>query len=136
LLDHFYSLHFPSLFSSHIINSNYFVDYIFGKTKAEGDGDKRKYDQILEDIMPLLEANPDHKLYVTGHSLGAALSTVVSFFLSCEESIQKPVMCINFASPRVGDAAFLKAVTVSNNSKPYTQNNLSTPPRIFSQCHH
>jgi len=75
--------------------------------------------------MPLLEANPSHKLYVTGHSLGAALSTVVSFKLSCEESIQKPVMCINFASPRVGDAAFLEAVTVSSSSKPHTHKTIS-----------
>jgi putative lipase involved disintegration of autophagic bodies len=75
---------------------------------------KRKYDQILEDVMPLLEANPNHKLYITGHSLGAALSTVASFFLSCEKGIQTPVTCINFASPRAGDKTFLSAVTVSS----------------------
>ena len=67
----------------------------------------------MEDIKPLLKANPGYKLYVTGHSLGAALSTIVSFYLATEddEVIPKPVTCINFASPRVGDHSFLEAST-------------------------
>ena len=46
------------------------VDYIFGTTATETDApEKRKYDEILEDVKPLLSANPGYKLYVTGHSL-------------------------------------------------------------------
>lgn len=65
----------------------------------------------------MLAANPGYKLYVTGHSLGAALSSIVSFYLALDESIPKPVTCINFASPRVGDAMYLEASTALQASK-------------------
>ena len=71
----------------------------------------------MEDIQPLLDANPGYKLYVTGHSLGAALSTMVAFFLACEDSIPKPVTCLNFASPRVGDGFYLEASTALEASR-------------------
>jgi predicted lipase len=87
-----------------------FFNYVFNPTKDEmDDSEFRKYDEILADIKPLLKKNPSYKLYVTGHSLGAALSTVVSFYLACEPDLPKPVTCINFASPRVGDHNFLEA---------------------------
>lgn len=79
--------------------------------------DKRKYDEILEDIKPLLKANPDYKLYVTGHSLGGALASIVAFYLACEEDIQLPVTCISFASPRVGDYGFRKATNMLEQAK-------------------
>lgn len=71
-----------------------------------------KYDEILGELKKILSANPGYKLYVSGHSLGAAMATVFSFFLANEPNdvIPKPVSCINFASPRVGDGNFLKAV--------------------------
>jgi hypothetical protein len=47
---------------------------------------------------------------VTGHSLGAALSSLVAFYLACEDDIPKPVTCLNFASPRIGDSGFRDAV--------------------------
>ena len=84
-----------------------FYNYVFDQTVCDQDHHEvRKYDQILEDVKTLLKQNPGYKLYVTGHSLGAALSTLVSFYLSCEpdEDIPKPVMNVNFASPRLGDA--------------------------------
>ncbi len=48
-------------------------------------------------------------MYVTGHSLGAALSTIAAFYLSCDPDIPKPVSNVNFASPRVGNHVFLNA---------------------------
>ena len=51
-------------------------------------------------------------VYVTGHSLGAALATLAGFYLSCDPEIPKPVSSISFASPRVGDASFLNVVQV------------------------
>ena len=88
------------------------LEYIFGPTATETDSpEKRKFDEILEAIKPLVEAHPTYVLYVTGHSLGGALSTIVSFYLACDESIPKPVTCINFASPRVGNHSFLEAST-------------------------
>jgi hypothetical protein len=47
---------------------------------------------------------------VTGHPLGAALSSLVAFYLACEDDIPKPVTCLNFASPRIGDSGFRDAV--------------------------
>jgi len=97
---------------------NHFADYIFGTTVTPEDApDKRKFDEILEDVKPLLEANPDYKLYVTGHSLGGALATIVSFFLACDDSIPKPVTCLSFAAPRVGDYAFREATQVLERAK-------------------
>jgi len=96
------------------------VDYIFDKTVTTDDSpDKRKYDEILEDIKPLLNANPGYKLYVTGHSLGGALSSVVAFYLACEDDdiIPKPVTCLNFAAPRVADYGFCQATNALEQSK-------------------
>jgi putative lipase involved disintegration of autophagic bodies len=87
-----------------------FLNYVFDPTKDETDHSEfRKYDEIVEDVKHLLKQKPDYKLYVTGHSLGAALSTLVSFYLACDPEIPKPVTCISFASPRLGDHDFLKA---------------------------
>jgi len=33
-----------------------------------------------------------------------------SFFFACDDSLPKPVSCINFASPRIGDSNYLLAV--------------------------
>lgn len=90
-----------------------FYNYIFEKTFDDSDDPNTlKYDEVLDDIKPLLKANPGYKLYVTGHSLGGALSGLVSFFLACDTEIETPVTCLNFASPRFGDSNYLYAVQV------------------------
>ena len=92
-----------------------FYNYVFGLTKDPNDPKTyRKYDEILHDLNIMFQQYPNYKLYVTGHSLGAALSTLVAFSLaSCNDTnhinIPKPITCINFASPRVGNKSFLKA---------------------------
>lgn len=87
-----------------------FYNYLFSKTKSQNDGnDVTKYDQLSIEVKSLLAKNPGFKVYVTGHSLGAALSTIAAFYLSCDPEIPKPVSNINFASPRVGNMGFLKA---------------------------
>ena len=88
-----------------------FADYIFKPTVDEGDPiGWRKFDEIMEDVKLLLTAHPSYKLYVTGHSLGGALSTLMSLYLASDPEIPKPVTCINFASPRVGGGNFLRAI--------------------------
>jgi hypothetical protein len=95
-----------------------FYNYIFGATATtEDDPSRRKYDEILDDIMPLLQDNPGYKLYITGHSLGGALASVVAFYLANDDSIPKPVTCITFASPRVGDYGFREATNVLEQAK-------------------
>jgi hypothetical protein len=87
-----------------------YYNYMFKLTEDKTDKSEfRKYDEILEDVKSLLKKNPTYKLYVTGHSLGAALANLMAFYLVCDPEIPKPVTCINFASPRLGDANFLAA---------------------------
>jgi hypothetical protein len=84
--------------------------YLFSNTVDDTDDENfRKYDQIKEDVLGLFQKFPKYKLYVTGHSLGAGVSTMAAFFLACEPDIPKPVSCINFASPRIGTTSFLRA---------------------------
>jgi len=97
-----------------------FYNYIFNETVNDNDGEgKTKFNQILDDIIPLLKAHPDHKLYVTGHSLGGALSTLASFYLasSTDPAIPKPVSCINFAAPRVGNNEYFAATQYLEKTK-------------------
>jgi hypothetical protein len=87
-----------------------FHNYVFSLTADKTDNSEfRKYDEILKDVKGLLKKNPTYKLYVTGHSLGAALANLVAFYLACDPEIPKPVTCINFASPRLGDSNFFAA---------------------------
>jgi hypothetical protein len=60
----------------------------------------------LEDVLRLLNENPGYKVFVTGHSLGGAIASLVAFQMakSDDPQIPKPVWCITFASPRVGNA--------------------------------
>jgi len=62
-----------------------FYKYIFSKTMDEKDDpSNRKYDVIMKECKILLEENPGYKLYVTGHSLGAALSSIFAFYAACD----------------------------------------------------
>ena len=62
------------------------------------------YEQILEILKPLKEEYPEYAIYITGHSLGAALSTLFGFELSHE--IESEITVVSFASPRVGNNVF------------------------------
>eukprot|EP00573_Skeletonema_grethae_P012825 CAMPEP_0201694300 /NCGR_PEP_ID=MMETSP0578-20130828/6621_1 /ASSEMBLY_ACC=CAM_ASM_000663 /TAXON_ID=267565 /ORGANISM="Skeletonema grethea, Strain CCMP 1804" /LENGTH=385 /DNA_ID=CAMNT_0048179969 /DNA_START=8 /DNA_END=1165 /DNA_ORIENTATION=+ len=87
-----------------------FYEYIFNNSLADG---AQRYDMILEDIKPFVEQE-GYKLYVTGHSLGAALSSMLAFKLAGKNKswIPKPVVCINYASPIVGTNGFRTAFTL------------------------
>jgi hypothetical protein len=66
-------------------------------------------DVILGKLQELFGTYFDYKLYVTGHSLGAALSTLFSFHAAHVNSIpNKPVINISFGSPYVGNWEFRK----------------------------
>jgi len=76
-----------------------FYEYLFNNKRAKGE---QRYDMILDDIKPFVEKG--YKIYVTGHSLGAALSSLLAFKLAGSDLswIPKPITCINYASPLVG----------------------------------
>ena len=71
------------------------------------------YKKILALVWSLLAAKPDYSLYITGHSLGAALSTLCGYELS--KDLNNKVTVVNFASPRVGDSAFCKKCNEKEN---------------------
>ena len=57
-------------------------------------------------IDTLHELPADKTLYITGHSLGAALATLNALDVSANTDFKQIVMC-NFASPRVGNPDFV-----------------------------
>lgn len=65
------------------------------------------YNKLLEKINELNKKYPDYEVYVTGHSLGAALSTLFGYMLSREKP-KLNVTVVSFASPRVGDYEWKK----------------------------
>lgn len=94
------------------IHSGYYK-YLFGKNSgAPGDPSSSRFDEVWDVLRPILRANRGYKLYVTGHSLGGALAIITSFCLACDRSnlIPKPVTCISFGAPRVGDLHFMRSI--------------------------
>lgn len=83
-----------------------FYEYLFKDGNHDG---SHTYDKILDDIKPFVEKG--YKIYVTGHSLGAALSTMLAFKLagSSKAWIPKPITCISVESPFVAGATLKDA---------------------------
>lgn len=100
-----------------------FYDYLFTKTESIVKasvkvnhlmGDKMietKLDEVKRTVLDLQKENPDFSVYITGHSLGGALATLFSFFLSVESDdvIRKPISCVSFASPKTGNWDYARA---------------------------
>jgi len=67
-------------------------------------------EQILSEVKPILEENPDYKLFITGHSLGGALATLFGFYVAANDDpiyfTNGPVQIFSASSPRVGNKAF------------------------------
>lgn len=59
-------------------------------------------------ISALAKLSSDKTLYITGHSLGAALATLCAVDMAANTSFRCPLL-FTFGSPRVGDPAFAKA---------------------------
>lgn len=85
---------------------------------AYGDQDRNtKYKKIVKELVNLFREKrfKDYKLIVTGHSLGGALSQLLSFQLASDGQLDKhakaayPITAITFASPCVGNEGFRKA---------------------------
>lgn len=61
--------------------------------------------KLITKLKELIDANPSYKVFVTGHSLGAALSTLFGYMISREFS-NTDITIVSFASPRVGDSGW------------------------------
>jgi predicted lipase len=71
-------------------------------------------DDLIYTISKLLQEYPKYKLYTTGHSLGAALSTLFGYYLS-EVFSPNEVNIVSFASPRVGNKAWSDLINNKHN---------------------
>jgi hypothetical protein len=76
--------------------------YLFG-----GDKDP-KFNKLMVEIDELRKQNPGFKLYFTGHSLGGALATFMTFCVAASLP-DEHVICYAFGSPKVGNLAFRRA---------------------------
>lgn len=87
-----------------------FYEYLYSKTQVGSDGRNiSKSEAIMGRLHELFKKKEyqHYKLYVTGHSLGAALSTLFAFRAADNSDIpNKPVINVSFASPFVGDQKF------------------------------
>uniref|UniRef100_A0A6C0AD48 Fungal lipase-type domain-containing protein n=1 Tax=viral metagenome TaxID=1070528 RepID=A0A6C0AD48_9ZZZZ len=73
------------------------------------------YNDFYSKLKLLIEDKKNYVIYVTGHSLGAALSSLFSYRLSNDYDII--VNNINFASPRVGNIYWKQSFNSKENIK-------------------
>ncbi|KAL3916222.1 MAG: hypothetical protein SGILL_005275 [Bacillariaceae sp.] len=93
-------------------------DYLFRVRKDTG---TTKYSEIasLAHKYGVEKIGNDYKLFVTGHSLGGALTNFFCFFASCEERFTRngPVQAIAFAGPYCGGHSFADAFRHQERNK-------------------
>jgi Lipase (class 3) len=97
-----------------------FYNYLFGRKSGTSLlKEKTRFEEMYDALRPILRANPGYKLYLTGHSLGGALAIITALYLSAAQSstLPKPVTCISFGAPRVGDIHFMRAVRQLEESR-------------------
>ena len=109
LYDWYYDLHI----GKHKLNENIMVHSGFYKQLH----DTNVYNTLVKEIKYLLEINPNYSIYITGHSLGAALSTLFGYLLSFE--IENDIIIVSFASPRVGNNEWKISFENKKNIKHY-----------------
>ena len=79
------------------------------------------YDNIVSEVKKILDIHPDFSIYITGHSLGGALSTLFGYMLSNE--IDNKITIVSFASPRVGNYEWKQAFEAKANLTHYRVTN-------------
>lgn len=101
-----------SLFKTHL-HDNVYVHGGFHTQLHKED----MYDQITAELKQLLDENPDYEIYITGHSLGGALSTLYGYEIARE--MPNKITVVSFASPRVGNTPFKYAFDTQSNLTHY-----------------
>ena len=97
--------------------------YLFSEKKTGGG---TKFDDILKDLQDVYAYNKngrdyrEFKLFITGHSLGGALSSLLSVALAgCDLFVKIPAMfpvtALTYAAPRVGGTAFYETHKVRSS---------------------
>jgi hypothetical protein len=81
------------------------------------------YEFIRNEIIFLWNEYPEYRIFITGHSLGAGLATLFSFLFAewcISDNITingkiPHIVCISFASPRIGNKIFKNKFETLNN---------------------
>jgi predicted lipase len=96
----------------HRLHDDVYVNRRFYKQLHDDD----TYDKLKNDVISLICEFPDYDIFVTGHSLGGALSTLFGYELSRDiHELKKKITVVSFASPRVGNLAFRKSHDLQMN---------------------
>ena len=71
--------------------------------------------ESVDDIWPTLhelanDYGKTRKIWCTGHSLGAAMATLIAFRLQRTEDTPNPMALFTYGSPRVGNKAYVKGI--------------------------
>jgi hypothetical protein len=74
-------------------------------------GFEEAYNLIADEVLDSLRKTEVQPIYITGHSLGAALATVATQQLE-QEFHDRIAACYTFGSPRVGDGKYEKNIKV------------------------
>lgn len=71
-------------------------------------------DVVLK-VAEQVKKNPDYRLVVTGHSLGAALATLAAGHFRKNEELREKTELFTFGSPRVGNKELAKFLTAQSD---------------------
>jgi triacylglycerol lipase len=93
------------------------------------DGFKDALAEIQTELLPVVQAI-DYRLLFTGHSLGAALATLLA-------AVKAPSALYTIGSPRVGDHDFVASLSGVNSSRYVDCCDIVTqlPPALFGYAH-
>ena len=105
-------------------------------------GFKTASDNVFPTLEKLIAKHGKTKqIYVTGHSLGAAMATLVAFRCQRSEHLPDPIGLFTFGSPKVGMKEYIQAITDSDITHYRFVNNndlvTTVPPwpyRHFDEC--
>ncbi|HAH54969.1 MAG TPA: hypothetical protein DCM02_06710 [Flavobacterium sp.] len=84
---------------------------IYSKERQNGSFTKPTIQKTVEEFFEKSSINDSSEIYITGHSLGAALATLATLHiqkLAEEKKIKPKIQLYTLASPRVGDEIFAK----------------------------
>jgi len=100
-------------------------------------GFKASVDNVWDDIVKLFKKYPNRRVYLTGHSLGAAMATLMAARCHRTEGMPNPVL-YTFGSPRVGDLTYIRLLNSLNIEHYRFVNNTDIVTRnpIFPYKHH
>jgi predicted lipase len=97
-------------YSQAVIKNNIYVHSGYLKLLFEDN----LYHRIYEQINALVRQYPDNEIYLSGHSAGGAMATLLGYFLS-KDMPDKKINVVTFGSPRVGNYGFKLDFTARSN---------------------